>query len=53
MRDLYDSGRSTPGTLEEQLAKVEHLNFKLGPMNALKGRHVGNGKTGTACEIIH
>lgn len=24
-------GRSTPGTLEEQQAKVEHLNFKAGP----------------------
>lgn len=53
MRDLYDRGRTTPGTLEEQLAKVEHLNFKLCAMNALKGMHVGNGNTGIACKIIH
>lgn len=46
MRDLYDRGRSTLGTLKEQLVKVEHLNFMLGGMKALKGMFVGNGNMG-------
>lgn len=29
------------GTLEERLAKVEHLHYQLGAMNALKGMHEG------------
>lgn len=45
-RDLND-GR------EEQLAKVEDLNFKLGPMTTLKGIHAPDGNMGIACKIIY